>query len=190
MSVSLNELPCPVTWRGEFTLKEYIISMLKNQLIRLVRYNCWANGKICNFIHEAGEEAADTTFISSFSTIRKTLYHIWDAELVWLKRLNQQDIEKWPPSGSFTGSLDQGIFELLQNSEAFARYIEQLEEASLMKSISYKNTSGKEFQNRVCDMITHCMNHSTYHRGQLVILLRQAGYTEVSSTDYITFCRL
>ena len=41
-------------------------------------------------------------------------------------------------------------------------------------------------QYNVCDV----MNHSTYHRGQLVTLLRGAGFTALSTTDLISFYRL
>ncbi|WP_223233283.1 DinB family protein [Chitinophaga sp. CF418] len=34
------------------------------------------------------------------------------------------------------------------------------------------------------------MNHSTYHRGQLVNMLRQVGFTQLSSTDLATYYRV
>jgi len=39
-------------------------------------------------------------------------------------------------------------------------------------------------------MVHHCMNHSTYHRGQLITLARQLGMKEgVPSTDLLYFSR-
>jgi uncharacterized damage-inducible protein DinB len=34
------------------------------------------------------------------------------------------------------------------------------------------------------------INHSTYHRRQLVTLLRQVGFTKLSSTDLFTYSRV
>ncbi|WP_142529142.1 DinB family protein [Pedobacter westerhofensis] len=37
----------------------------------------------------------------------------------------------------------------------------------------------------------HMVNHSRYHRGQLVTLLRrQAGFTDLCSTDLFTYYRV
>ncbi|WP_408612388.1 DinB family protein [Chryseobacterium fluminis] len=33
----------------------------------------------------------------------------------------------------------------------------------------------------------HFVNHATYHRGQLVTLLRQTGFTDFSNTDLATY---
>jgi uncharacterized damage-inducible protein DinB len=30
----------------------------------------------------------------------------------------------------------------------------------------------------------HCMNHSTYHRGQIVTMGRNLGFTDAPMTDY------
>jgi len=38
-------------------------------------------------------------------------------------------------------------------------------------------------------MIMHCMNHSTYHRGQIITLLRELGATEIPGTDMIAYIR-
>jgi uncharacterized damage-inducible protein DinB len=34
------------------------------------------------------------------------------------------------------------------------------------------------------DFIQHAMNHSTYHRGQLVTIGRNLGYIDAPMTDY------
>ncbi|MCW3088046.1 MAG: hypothetical protein JWQ78_1432, partial [Sediminibacterium sp.] len=42
----------------------------------------------------------------------------------------------------------------------------------------------------VKEILLHLFNHGTYHRGQLVTLLRQVGVEEIPRTDYIEFSRL
>ena len=37
------------------------------------------------------------------------------------------------------------------------------------------------------DIVMQVMNHGTYHRGQIVTLLRQLGATEMPSTDFVRF---
>jgi uncharacterized damage-inducible protein DinB len=39
------------------------------------------------------------------------------------------------------------------------------------------------------DLLVHVLNHSTFHRGQLVTLLRQAGATALPATDFTEYRR-
>ena len=55
--------------------------------------------------------------------------------------------------------------------------------------ISYQNSQGQLFTNSICEILTHVINHSTYHRGQLSPLLRVAGIQGPISTDYIFYKR-
>jgi uncharacterized damage-inducible protein DinB len=49
---------------------------------------------------------------------------------------------------------------------------------------------GGEGQMEFQQTFSHVVNHSTYHRGQLVTLLRQTGFTQLSSTDLATYYML
>ena len=54
---------------------------------------------------------------------------------------------------------------------------------------------GKPYSNTVEEIIYHVVNHGTFHRGQIVTMLRANGVTkladteELSSTDLITYLR-
>lgn len=74
------------------------------------------------------------------------------------------------------------------SSREFVALVEKCK-ADYSGMVSYKTLDGKEFKNTVEEVVTHCMNHGTYHRGQLITMLRQAGHTKVGSTDYIRFAR-
>jgi uncharacterized damage-inducible protein DinB len=39
------------------------------------------------------------------------------------------------------------------------------------------------------EMLAHVFNHNTYHRGQLITMLRQVGVTDLPQTDLIFFYR-
>ena len=127
--------------------------MLKEQLVKLSKYNVWANDIIANYILTAGEERADLIQVSSFPTIRKTMYHIWDAEVVWLKRLNNEILESWPPSAQFKGNLEEALIEMLLNSKKMEAFIRNLSESNLMDDVVYTSTINKPFKTRVCDVL-------------------------------------
>jgi uncharacterized damage-inducible protein DinB len=41
----------------------------------------------------------------------------------------------------------------------------------------------------VVDVFLHVLNHGTYHRGQLVNMLRQLGIEKIPQTDFIVWSR-
>ena len=45
------------------------------------------------------------------------------------------------------------------------------------------------FKQPVWQMILHVFNHGTYHRGQLINMLRQLGVEKISQTDFIVWSR-
>jgi len=154
-------------------------------LVKYTAYNLWANQQFASWLAESSEELLDMEIESSFNTIRKTLIHIWNAEYVWLKALKNEEMDE-PPGKSFEGS-KEALFEgLLQQSQDFHQYVSAMDRGQLNGSRMRSN--GREFS--VADMIHHCMNHSTYHRGQLVTMGRQAGLKNPPRTDLIYYTGL
>ena len=96
---------------------------MKNFLVSLCAYNIWANKRILEYLHLQPADLIDRETISSYSTIRKTVYHMWDAQLIWLNRLQGISLSSWPSAEydeHFTG------FDIyyLQQSEDFKRFVE------------------------------------------------------------------
>jgi uncharacterized damage-inducible protein DinB len=52
--------------------------------------------------------------------------------------------------------------------------------------MSYVNMKGVPCMYRFAEVFEHCVNHGTYHRGQLTHLLRDLGMA-APSTDYLLF---
>jgi uncharacterized damage-inducible protein DinB len=163
--------------------------VLKETILKYAQYNIWANQRILNEILVAGEEKADKEIASSFPSVRKTLYHIYDAESIWLSRLRNENAD-WPASKNFSGTLNEFAVLMIEKSKKFVSYVVSLDEKTLAENFIYKNNAGKEFSNARFDSIFHCMNHSTYHRGQLVTMLRIAGHTHFETLDFIAYCRV
>ena len=61
-------------------------------------------------------------------------------------------------------------------------------EMDLNRIISYENSRGEKFTNKLVEIMFHIINHSTYHRGQLISLLKNEG-VEPIITDYIYYKR-
>ena len=55
--------------------------------------------------------------------------------------------------------------------------------------LKYNNYVGDYFESNVEQIMIHLVNHGSYHRGQVAMLLRQKGFEPVN-TDYITYDRV
>lgn len=159
---------------------------MKEILLHYTNYNLWANTKFTEALKSIGLPLLDQEIKSSFPSLRKTVHHIWAAEAVWYKRLHGESPPSLPePTNDFPefakllSSCSQSFIDLLKNKD----------ENFLVQVRAYKDTRGNTHSNMHWQMIMHCMNHSTFHRGQLITMLRQVGATTVPTTDLIVYFR-
>jgi uncharacterized damage-inducible protein DinB len=155
---------------------------------RHIAYNAWASEKLVENVR-AAIELVDVETPSSFNTIRKTLFHIWDAETVWFTRIQGHSLTDWP-SKDFTGTLEEALEAYMAHSKAFAAFVAKQDVAFLTSTITYKNMSGKEFTQPIDEIIFHVVNHGTSHRGQVITMLRSLGHQSIISMDLIIYQRL
>jgi uncharacterized damage-inducible protein DinB len=164
-------------------------------MITHLTYSVWATAKLSEIIENADESIIKMETPSSFPTIEKTILHIWDAELVWFKRLQGESLTEWP-SKRFDGDRETLIAGWVDNCVAFRDFIQSKDESYLQTTIEYKNMAGKAYSNTVEEIIYHVVNHGTFHRGQIVTMLRANGFAELgsdevmTSTDLITYLRV
>jgi uncharacterized damage-inducible protein DinB len=162
--------------------------MNKKYFSDLAKFNIWANEIVFGWLQEINEEQWNKNVVSSFNSVAATSVHIAGAEKVWLDRWN--NIEK--PiflSDEFNGSKSDLISIWRKASNDIFDFINKLNEDDFEKKLHFKRLNGDEHTMKLSITITHLLNHSTFHRGQLVTQLRQVGFTKVSSTDVITYFR-
>lgn len=162
---------------------------MKKQLIEYVRYNLWVNTRLVALFQNSDDSLISKEIISSFPSIRTTLIHLWDVEVLWLMRLQGTSPTDFP-SKDFKGSNAEVYANLLAISQSFLNFVEKQPAKYFTQSISFTILSATgEFKHEAADMIHHCMNHQTFHRGQLITMARQVGITAFPRTDFIMFKR-
>jgi uncharacterized damage-inducible protein DinB len=134
---------------------------------RLFAYDDWANRQVLSLLPAAPARSLEL------------LAHILAAERVWWERLHQrtQSFPVWP---NFT--LEQCARQAEEISLLWREYFGG--PPDLDTAISYKNTIGESFSNRVEDILMHVYTHSAYHRGQIAANIRENGGTPLN-TDLI-----
>src|SRR5262249_46343090 len=76
---------------------------------------------------------------------------------------------------------------LIKQSEEFVAYVNSLADVSLQESCSFSIPTVGDFNRSAFEIIQHCMNHSTYHRGQIVTIGRNVGLNDAPMTDYMVY---
>ena len=140
----------------------------------LFSYNRWCNQQLVATLSGYGPQTGEKV-ISLFS-------HILNAHQIWNSRIKQE-----VPTVGVWDLRPVGTWEEA-DARNYANTCSILKEADQSSVVSYTNSSGRRFTNRVSDILFHVVNHSTYHRGQIALLLRQQGLEPILS-DYIFYKR-
>jgi len=75
-----------------------------------------------------------------------------------------------------------------QNMDNYRASVFILDTHNTNDLVEYKNRIGNMYSQSIHDILFHIINHSTYHRGQIAHLTREANLIPIS-TDYIFFKR-
>jgi uncharacterized damage-inducible protein DinB len=153
-----------------------------------LEYNLWAMRTLLSYLRAQETGISEKPVDSSFSGIRNTLLHITDAEVIWLSRLEGNPVSDWP-SKTFSGN-EEELYALSESvSERLFSFVSAQSDDFGMKKIAYTNMKGDRFENSVLQILLHLINHGSFHRGQIITMLRQLGVSGIPSTDMITFYR-
>jgi len=79
---------------------------------------------------------------------------------------------------------------LMTQDRAWLGWVEAFPEPSLQEELHYKNLKGDSYHEPYYQLLMHLFNHATYHRGQLVTMLRQIGIETIPQTDFIVWVRM
>ena len=77
----------------------------------------------------------------------------------------------------------------LHQNKLWESWVVQATMPALEHVFHYQNSKKEKFRQPVFEMLAHLFNHSTYHRGQLVTMLRQLEVSSIPATDFIIWSR-
>lgn len=159
--------------------------MTRTDLHTLIRYNDWANDRIFSCVEKLSDEQFARVVGGSFPSIRETIAHLVLGEWVWTQRwkgVNPTSAPGWSEN-AVLADLRRALREI--EAERLA-LISTIGEEDLLRPRDFTYMSGAAGRHSLQEMIVHVVNHSTYHRGQVVTMLRQVGGAPIS-TDMVIF---
>lgn len=162
--------------------------MFKAYFRQFANYNAWANAKLYDAAAALPDEAYRRDGGAFFGSVEGTLNHILVADRIWCWRLDGRGT----PPDRLDRILYHDLAELRAARDAEDRrirdYIDGLEDAAFLGSLTYSNMSGTSFSQPLNQVLAHVFNHQTHHRGQAHGLISRFGGT-APELDFIYYIR-
>lgn len=157
--------------------------MLVNALLlNYAKFNQWAHHRLLDQIGTLNEAQQHQFVPSSFDSLYKTVFHVWGAESLWLGRLNLKPINI--TGDPFNNAMEKLSEALKTIDQLWVDWVASKEDDELTKIIQYKNLAGQSFHQSYDLLLHHIFNHSTYHNGQLVTMMRALPIDKIPATDF------
>lgn len=149
---------------------------MKEYFLKLYQYNAWSNARVLKCLQR--QKVEDEKILTLMG-------HIVAAQFLWLHRIKglpAPDVKLW---GTYT--LDQLKPMIEDAGKKWLQFVESQDDFN--RELSYTNYVGQPYTNNVETIMIHLVNHSSYHRAQIAMLLRQKGFEPIN-TDFITYDRV
>lgn len=149
----------------------------------MAAYNRWVNAQLYDAAGAIGDEARRRELGGPFGSIHATLEHLVMTDTVWMQRFTGE------PLTGFDMKPSLATFDGLRAARAVAddridRWAAALDDRFVAQPYTFTSRAyGRDLTMPGWMAVAHVFNHQTHHRGQVVTLLRQAGYTGRLSAD-------
>jgi uncharacterized damage-inducible protein DinB len=150
--------------------------MTLHEMKILYAYDAWATNRIFDAVAMVPPEEVMRDLHGGHHSIHGTIAHMVGAARVWLARWTGG-----PEIPILRGEEVSGIEELKSLWEKtgydLAKFLGSLTDRKLQETFTMKTSAGKTYTHILWQVMQHLADHSTYHRGQVVLMLRQLGHT-------------
>ena len=141
----------------------------------LFEYDKWADRRTIESLETAMSDKS-----------RRVLAHLLITKQEYFDRLDGKDstgFDFWPDM-----DLQQCRDLAERTSASLGRLLDAGDESVLERTSSYKTSEGVPYTNNFRDLLTHVLLHSSIHRGNIVLKMREEGL-EPPKIDYIIYLR-
>ncbi|HEY2456251.1 MAG TPA: DinB family protein [Candidatus Acidoferrum sp.] len=166
--------------------------MNKDDIQLLYEYDRWANNRVLQVVATLSAEQFTRDLGGSFRSVRDTLVHIISGKWGWLEYWKESSI-----GPTFLTDLRKRI-DALFDPTAFpsvaavrSKWLEvEKEQTEFLMRLTNESLERmlplRTMQISLNHLMQHEANHSTYHRGQISLMMRQLN-AEPVSTDFHVF---
>jgi uncharacterized damage-inducible protein DinB len=166
--------------------------MTKDDIQLLYEYDRWANNRVLQAVSQLSPEQFTRDLGGSFRSVRDTLLHIIGGEWGWLTYWkapsqtaafltdlwNRHDTFFRPDAFPNLAAVQLKWAEIEKEQREF---VDSVTEEALRRMLPVRTT-----QLSLAHLMQHLINHSTYHRGQVAVMMRQLDARPLQ-TDFHLF---
>ena len=150
-------------------------------------FNSWADNRIFDAVIAMPSGKVMQDLKSSHGGIHGTLVHLVGSEKMWLSRWTGK------PDAAFLTSVDVPTVEAVRNAWVAvgfetAKFLGAMTDRKLQDTFTMKTSKGDTYTHIYWQAFQHMVDHCSYHRGQIVSMMRQQG-TAPPTTGLINFYR-
>lgn len=143
----------------------------------LFAYDNWSNKRILDTANEP--ILKDDRFLSLMS-------HVISAKIIWLHRVEGLPTSPFPIWEKYNFREIQSMVD--ESHIRWMGFLHRYKVETFEEIIHYKDSHGADHESRLTSILTHVINHGTYHRGQAVSRIKELGEA-TPVTDFINFTR-
>jgi uncharacterized damage-inducible protein DinB len=158
----------------------------------LYEYDRWANRRVLEAVAALSSEDFTRDLGGSFASVRDAFVHIIAGEWTWLQywkaptpgpdflaQLRIKRAAKFDPAKQWSLAEVKSSWEEVERSQI--EFVAGLTGEQVEKLVPFRKT-----QVKLAHLMQHLANHSTYHRGQISLMMRQLKAAPVA-TDFHEF---
>ena len=143
-------------------------------LVRVLAFDHWANRETVRALRQSSMPRAVAVFA-----------HVVAINELWLSRVVGGNVESaWPD-----WSVDLAASRLATAFENWSAILGGLGAGGPTRTFDYRNRMGEKCTNSYLEVALELLSHGAHHRGQISLLLRQAGIEPPPSTDFVPALR-
>ena len=152
----------------------------------LYAYNQWANEKIVQLCAGLTDAQLDQPREMGFGTLRKTLFHILTADVVWMERWESKPWREFPtdPDGKSIAEIAADLGDVGRRRLGL---IEKHQPDGWNSTIEYLDSAKTPYRHQLHDLLLHVWIHGIHHRAQALNYLKQFDRTLPGGIDWIFY---
>jgi uncharacterized damage-inducible protein DinB len=154
----------------------------------LLDYHYWARDRMFEALDAVSADQLNRDLGGSFRSLHDTVAHLYAADHAWYARWQGAS-----PAALLTGAAFPDLAAIRrawsEHEPEMRAFLERLGEDGVNRVFEFKMLSGQPAASPFSPMLQHLVNHGSYHRGQVTMMLRQLGAPPPKSLDLIAFYR-
>lgn len=146
----------------------------KDHLCRMFEYVRWCDHRHLDACRSVPAENYLHDYGFSFRTVHDTLVHMLAAQVVWLRRWEGESPQRMLNRTDLP-DLESVRMQWGGVHAQFGDFLHRQSQQTLAQKLEWTTADGRFITLPLGHLVVHCLDHATFHRGQLNSLITLAG---------------